>query len=233
MKIREMIGRGSADDGDGPPSGRNPLLFWKAPERNSEEDKRIRKQLTDPEKLNDLNDAEIKQLYLLIRDESQGEETRRLLFKKIDKRVGKMIKQDKGRSEFRHVRKFGKIAAIIGLIVAIIFDVYYRYIPEMWPTSLEDVYWFVKLNIEIIREYMPEVELGLQIFTFGLILYIAAKVVIIIQDRRMKRRIVCKAVSECLDVNDIIRLSAAAYGRSIHDIEDFYPLRELCEEGSR
>ncbi len=230
MKIREMIGKGSEDDGNDPPSGGNPLLFWKAPERNSEEDKRIRRQLTEPEKLNDADDADIKQLYLLIRDESRAEETRRLLFKKIDKRVGKMIKQDKGRSEFRHIRKLGKILAIIGLIMAIVFVIYYRYIPKMWPTGPEELYWFLKLNIEIIQEYMPEVEFGLQIFTVGLILYIAARVAIMIQDQRIKRRIVCKAVSECLDVSDVVRLSIAAYGRSIHDIEDFYPLKELCAE---
>jgi len=230
MKIREMIGKGSEDGGNDPPSGRNPLLFWKAPERNSEEDKRIRKQLTEPEKLNDADDADIKQLYLLIRDESRAEETRRLLFKKIDKRVGKMIKQDKGRSEFRHIRKLGKILAISGLLIAVVFLVSYRYIPKTYPTSLGDLGPFLNRHIGNIREYMPEVELGLQIFTVGLVLYIAARVAIMIQDRKMKRRIVCKAVSECLDVSDVVRLSVAAYGRSIHDIEDFYPLKELCAE---
>ena len=233
MKIGEMIGKDSADDGKDTPSGRNPLLFWKAPERNSEEDRRIRRQLIEPEKLNDADDADIKQLYHLIRDESRVEETRRLLFKKIDKRAGKMIRRDKGRSEFRHIRKLGKIMAIIGLIIAIVFDIHHRYFPKTWPTNLEELYWFLRLNIDIIREYMPEVEFGLQVFTVGLILYIAAKVAIMIQDRRIKRRIVCKAVSECLDVNDMARLSVAAHGRSIHDIEDFYPLRELCEEAGR
>ena len=220
------------NNGDDKSASLSDLAFPQFMDRkpDPETEKRLRALISDPSKLNDADDADIKQLYLLIRDESRAEETRRLLFKKIDKRVGKMIKQDKGRSEFRHIRKLGKILAIIGLIMAIAFDIRYRYIPEMWPTSPEDLYWFLKLNISIIREYMPEVELGLQIFTVGLILYIAARVAIMIQDRKMKRRIVCKAVSECLDVSDVVRLSVAAYGRSIHDIEDFYPLKELCAE---
>ncbi len=233
MKIREIVGRDSGENGGDSPTGLTIPGFRKAPRTDPENDERIQTLMNDPRALDDSDDAEIKRLYRIIKEESYAEETRKKRFGKIGRRVGKMIRADKKRTEFRHIRKYGKSLAISGLLIAVVFLVSKRYIPKTYPTSLGELGPFLSRHIGNIREYMPEVELGLQIFTVGLIMYIVAKTVIMIQDRRLKRRIVCKAVTEGLDVNEVVRLSVYARKRSIYDIADFYPLKELCKEKGR
>lgn len=49
----------------------------------------------------------------------------------------------------------------------------------------------------------------------------------------MKHTNISKVISERLVMGDIVQPSVTTFGRSIHGIKEFYPLRGLCSEESK
>lgn len=185
--------------------------------------------MNDPANLSNLDDAQIKQLYKELKVKFYADKEDKKYFKKVNKNVKAMIKSDKKRTNLRFVKKAGKYASILGVVGSIAFLAKYRYVPEMFPTTLQDMSWFVKLNLRIVHEYMPEVENCMIACALGVAVYAGAKTVIKMQDMKTLRRLTCKVLAEELDVNDVIRLKKAVNEMGINDVKEFYPLAELCE----
>jgi len=185
--------------------------------------------MNDAENINNLSDAEIKQLYKELKVKFYADKDGKKYFKKVNKNVKAMIKSDKKRTNLRYVQKAGKYLGILSVVGTVGFLAKYRYMPEMFPTSLQDISWFVKLNLSIINEYMPEVENCLIACGLGVAVYAGAKTAIKIQDLKTLRKIACKVLTEELDINDVIRLKKVVNEMGINDIKEFYPLAELCE----
>lgn len=185
--------------------------------------------LTDPENVNTLDNEEIKKLYKELKVKYYADKDHKKYFKKVKKNVKAMIKSDKKRTKLRFIRKAGKYTAILGLIAAVWYDVKkYGYIPQL-PRAVGDIYLAIRVNANIIHEYMPLVERCLIACGLGIAVYAGAKTAIKVQDLRTLRRMTCKVLAEELDLNDVIRLKKTVKEIGINDVEEFYPLAELCD----
>ncbi len=200
---------------------------------DSEKDRYIRELASNPEKLNESGDGDIKQVYRLFKKECSAEKTGKRNFKKIKKYTKTMIKKDKKRTGIRHIRRIGKYLALLGIIIAVYVGVKYRFVPDNLPKSADEIMPCLSYYAQFIHDHCPGIEIGLRVFVFGIAVYLISVMLTKIKDRILIRRIVCKAVAENLTLNDVIRLSVLVHSGTINDIADFYPLREYCEVGGR
>lgn len=97
-----------------------------------------------------------------------------------------------------------------------------------FPTDLSDL-WIV-LEYDLLKlQNAPLVAICFLLFLLGIAMYIGARVSMSNKDRRLMRKIVCKAAAEDLSVTEIIRLKGLVYKIGIGDISEFHPLKELCQ----
>ena len=229
MKIADIIRK---DDGNpGSPSRIAPPSFI-GKGTDPETEKHLRSLLSDPARLNGSDDREIKRLYGLLKEDAGKEVTRKRRFGKMRAHVKRMVRLDARRTNLRYVRRAGKYLAVLAFIAAPFLCILTGYRPYL-ATDISDVSAVLEYDLRELQN-APEVAICFLIFLLGVLMYIGARVSTSDLDRRLTRRIVCKAAAEGLSVTEIIRLKDSVFDIGIGDISEFHPLKELCQpDGDR
>ncbi len=221
-KFRTNIGE---EESTAPADLAFPRLMERKPDPGTE--KRLRALLSDPAELNGSDDRVIEQLYGLLKADAVAEDVRKRRFKKTRGHVKRLVGLDKRRTKLRYVRRAGKYLAISAFIATFVSCLVTGYRPY-FATELSDVLFVLEYDLQRLQD-APEVALCFLLFLLGVAMYIGARTAISNKDRRLVRRIVCKAVAEELSVTEIIRLKRSAVEIGVEDISAYHPLKELCQ----
>ena len=222
------------NNGDDKSASLSDLAFPQFMDRkpDPETEKRLRALISDPSKLNGSDDEEIKQLYGLLKEDAGTDETRKRRFGKMRAHVKRMVRLDTRRTNLRYIRKAGNYLAKLAFIATFISCLITGYRPY-FATELSDLWIVLEYDLQKLQN-APEVAICFLLFLLGVAMYIGARAVMSNKDRRLMRRIVCKAAAEDLSVTEIIRLKGSVFKIGIGDISEFHPLKELCQpDGDR
>ena len=187
--------------------------------------KRLYALLDDPERMNNANDTDVKQLYISLKQDAYGTEQGKVNFTRIDKSIKAMVKQDCKRWKTVTVNKHFKRIFLLTLVLFPIATLF-EGVRLLFPTELSEVIPIVMYNLEVLYNHAPFGLSILCVMIASFFSFISLGILLRMWDRRLCRRIHCKAIGEDMNLNDVVHLKLNTVDFGVADAAWFYPLRE-------
>ena len=176
------------------------------------------------EDFNNFTDAEIEKIYDELKIKFYSNNNDKAYFKQVKKSAKAMVKADKSRTAFRHIKSAGKMTA--GL--AVLAGFYTSVIAKLSLGSAVDTNLGIEAlrhNFDLIQAYFPESSLWICALELGIVAYAGSKITIVSEDLKTMRRLTCKMLVEKMSIKQMHDLKKAVLINGVLDARYYSPLK--------